>query len=63
MCCNSLSSLSCEEDTTFALCDNVLKTLCLAGDVMVAVPVEILVCMCGFPVDCGAEGVVGFNGN
>ena len=41
----------CVEDTLFSC------------DVMVAVPVEILACMCGFPVDFGAEGVVGFNGD
>ena len=32
-------------------------------DVMIAVPVKTLICMCGFPVNCGAEGVVGFNGD
>ena len=32
-------------------------------DVMVAVPVEILICVCRFLVNCGAEGVVGFNGD
>ena len=40
----------------------VVDTL-FSWDVKVAVPVEVLVCMCRFPVNCGAEGVVGFNGN
>ena len=40
----------CIEDTLFSC------------DVVLAVPLKVLICECRFPVDCGAEGVVGFNG-
>ena len=37
------------EDTVLALCARVLKTL-FGCNVVVAVPMKVLVCVCGFPV-------------
>ena len=44
------------------MCQGVEDTL-FCCDVVVAVPVEVLVCMCGLSVDCSAESVVWFYGN
>ena len=58
-CFSSSSSLSCEEETTLALWANVLKTFCLA---VITIPVEVLICVGGLPLNCCTEGVVWFNG-
>ena len=44
------------------MCQGVEDTL-LCCDVVVAVPVQILICVGGFSVHCGAEGVVWLDGD
>ena len=44
------------------MCQGVEDTL-FSYDVVVAVPMWILICVGGFPVDCSAEGVVWFYGD
>ena len=55
--------LSWDEETVLALCAKVLKTICFCCNVVVAVPMEVLVCVGGFSVNCGAEGVVWLYGD
>ena len=35
-----------------------IKNTMFCHNEMIAVPVYILICMCGIPVDCGDEGVL-----
>ena len=44
------------------MCKGVEDTL-FCCDVVVAVPVSILICVGGFSVDCGAEGVAWLDGD
>ena len=60
---SSLSKLSCGEEIVFALCARVFEDALFSCDVVVAIPVKILVCVGGFSVYCGAEGVVWLDGD
>ena len=44
------------------VCQGVEDTL-FSCDLVVAVPMKVLICVGGFPVYCGAEGVVWFYGD
>ena len=44
------------------MCQGVEDTL-FGSDVVIAVPMEVLVCVGGFSVNCGAEGVAWLYGD
>ena len=55
--------LSWDEETVFGpMCQGVEDTL-FCCNVVVAVPMKVLVCVGGFSVNCGAEGVVWLYGD